>query len=182
MGVLQTPSFPASIFSLVSDQTAAAAVTSFSFPSLDLETDGNYILKAALVSKDAGGQNLKIALNNDTTDGNYLYQTLQVQLAGVVGAPAAGTNNRLIGAMGDRSAGMIYALANIELRLKKIAGYYPIVQSEMASFRPLGGTPSVDIYTANVLWKNTANVTRLDIIADAAGFDIGSRMTLYKVL
>lgn len=183
MGAHFTAGTSPSILSMVQDITLAAPATSFSFASLNLETDSNYILKAMLLSATDGGQVIRATLNGDATANNYLYQTLLAQLAGVVAAPAAGTHDSIIGAMGDKSAANVYGLSMLELRLKKIATKSSIIQSDMTVYRPLGATPSVDIYKSNVLWLTTNNVTRLDIVSDNAnGLAIGSRATLYKVI
>jgi len=183
MGAHFTAGSAPSILSLVQDQTLAAPAASISFTGLSLETDNNYILKAMLLSAVDGGQVLRATCNNDTTANNYLYQTLLAQLAGVVAAPAAGTHDSIIGAMGDKSAGGVHGLTMLELRIKKLASNSAIIQSEAAVYHPLGATPSIDIYTANVLWLTTANVTRLDIVSDTAGgLAAGSKATLYKVI
>lgn len=172
MGFSITRGSSPSDYELLNDQIiTGAAVASIDFAGLTLEDDNNYVLKAYILGDAACA--LTLALNNDTTDANYINQKLIGQLAAVAASCAASRD------IGEIPSGLITML---EINFKKIAGQYTMVQVYCTMWRSAGGTPSPDVELTSLLYKDATNLTAFKLISEGGSHIVaGSRATLYRV-
>ena len=153
---------------------SGSAVTDIDFSSLDLDTDGIYVLKVTVVPGATGGQIVSMFYNADTTATNYMSQLLY-GLSTTTGA--IGANNAQIhfnNALPDTTNSYSFTA-----EISKASGAKPVAESRGMGIHTTGA-PFVSTYAHRR--DNTANVTDIKLRnAITNGFGIGTFARLYRM-
>lgn len=150
-------------------------VTSLTISGLDGNTAKKFMFRARIVGSSATGNTYKIALNGDTTSGNYGYQRF--------------TNYDTTIAASRSTFGGIYigyiSVANTE-------GHFRVIIDAKSGYQRMAIIESLRLDTATTIgihefnahtWTNTAdNITSMVLSCDkAGGIGIGSQITLWQL-
>jgi hypothetical protein len=149
-----------------------AAVTSVQFTGLDLDSDGTYFIVIDLYNAAAGGANILLEANGDTTTTNYENTRIQ--------ADGSSISNTLF-----NTAGITYCDAGLQvvahIYVSKHASKYAMGNC-ISNFYVAGATHPI-LWNSTWIKKNaTTNFTSIEIVSSQAnGIGIGSRIILYQV-
>jgi len=175
LGDVSTPHVASGLseaFVKIADTTVSGgAVTSVQFTGLDLETDGTYYISLYLLSAGAGGANIELQVNGDTTTTNYYNTRAQGSHASIVS-----TRFNTAGFSYLPDADIMVAHAYIT----KIASQPPWANCTSG----FGDPALADITLWNGTWghANTTNVTSIEVVSTtASAIANGSRLVLYQV-
>lgn len=153
---------------LVETITLGAAGTTFDFTGLDINSDGQYLLKLSLENNTAVGGGIKIYTNNDTTDTNYYGQRLMGTETTVA------TSNFNSSPIGQIDASAILS-EDIDI-IRTISGYFVA-----KGFYFSGGTTTMRFGFRGVKKTATvANITQLTLVS-LVELKIGSKVSLFKL-
>jgi hypothetical protein len=162
------PSWVTPTLSLVSTQTVTgSSANTVTFSSLDLATDGTYILVSDFTSASGSITDLRLRANGDSTTGNYVTEVERAQAGTISGATS---DNKL----SDLNAS---AEMHVEIIVNRLNSGQPVAQYQGVESYSSGGT----LQTRRCSWtrKNTANVTSLTLVA-SGNFAVGSVFKLFK--
>lgn len=159
-----------STYTLKSTQTKTTdADTSFSFTSLDINTDGYYYVLYSLAKLEAGATDVKVEVNADTTVTNY-YLQLQRMSDAVVTTGRYNVNNAIRFSGSDPATGIMWFYRD------------PLGYPHAFNTGDQNVPASVFSQLSAIVGKNTvANITQLDFSLSAGHYKTGSTMSLYKV-
>jgi hypothetical protein len=175
LGVLaaQAEAAPAAAgsYDLLETEILASTQASITFTSGGVWADYQHLqirwVTARVGSADTG--NIKVALNSDTTDGNYYYHRLYGN--GSTVTSGAVNNRRLcaIGGSGDEYSAGVSDFLDFGSSNKR------------TTIRTLGGRTAVEPFVSlwSVLWNNTNAVTSIQLAGDGFNLEAGSRFSLY---
>lgn len=163
------------VYKLVEDKdTSAGAATSYTFSSLDLDTDGYYELKFYIKSAASGSYELDF--NGDSTDTNYTEHFIQF-IGATIQASIDGASHQLIA---------VSPAANEEIfgtiRISRGVNGFPSAHVECTHITHTTG--AVQRTERNVIiHESAANVTSIGIRCSAANnIMANSKLTLYKLM
>lgn len=156
---------------LIDEQTVSgSAVQSLTFSSLDLDTDGFWILIGYWKNARADWSEVYMQANSDTTWTHYYNQNFEVNAGSLTGGRA---NNARILYTGTSGQNSFVAF------IHKISGCMP--RAEV--YQNWNPASSVEIFVNNWIWNDTTNITQL-VLYDSRGSDInvGSKFALFKLV
>lgn len=157
-------------YTLVSDVVVGTATTSVDFTGLSIGKEDDYMFVSTVVNGTASGALYRLFVNNNTTNTNYYYQSVD----------SNGTSNT---ASRANEQALCYAFANstsFNISLLKLTnnGYY-LTQSN--NHRYVGSSST---YISKIVSTSTftaTSITQLTITASvASAIGAGSRFQLYK--
>lgn len=157
-------------FTLVSTQTLGGAGTTLTWSSLDINTDGYYVLIYNLDSAGAGDSRIDLYVENDTTAANYYSQSFEADGATLTGARA---NNAKVGYIDNNES----ASGRIIIWRNK-GGFYNCSALSSRHQELASAMFSHTYWVAKT--ATSTNITRLDLVG-STNLATGSTASLYKV-
>lgn len=153
---------------LVSTQTiAGAAVTTVEFNSLDINTDGAYLLVAYL--EGAATSNIALYFNDDVTDANYVRTRIYCDSSSVT---PSSSNDGNIGLVTINTSATIMALIQFEVGTTDDTARALVLSERNADF-------IVGALRKTAAVANITDITLKSVTASSIG--IGSRISLFKL-
>jgi len=163
--------FDAVGLSKISSTTISGSdVTSVDFTSLDIDTDGIYVLIIEMQEATGNAIDLSIYINDDTTATNYYRQYVNASNSSLA---SDRTNEAIFGAQAANESGFYYLKV---FRVKPQGFFFAQCQSTK------GASAAIQTRNATVTRYVDANITKITITAStASSIKIGSVLSLYRV-
>lgn len=161
----------AGAMTLIDTQTVTgAAATTISFTGIDLAASGRFQLEISLKNATGSTSTIFLYYNSDSTTTHYYRQVLL-------------SDNTTLSAFRINDAALASMGANSEVvgqfSISPTVDGYPILIGQ--SNRSVS-IATISRYDITNIWNDTANVTRIDLVASiASSFNIGSTAKLYRV-
>jgi hypothetical protein len=174
----------------LSKQVVATATATISFSSIPA---GYSSLKIVLTGRDTNSASGELAtflqINGDGTAANY---TLTQGIQGISSTTGAGAGAALVigsttsgGCVGSipGTSGLATAVGSSEILIPNYAGtaFHKIVRTSYSDFYG-SSTPSRDTAEVSFLWKSTAAIDSLVLVAGGTSFAVGTTAVLYAML
>lgn len=159
--------------SIVEDMdTSAGDATSYTFSSLDLDTDGYYELRFHIKNASGSSNDIQIRPNADATSANYYQEYLNASGASVA---ANNTENDYM-----RDVTTVYEISGSVKISRGPLGYIHMI---VETFHSNGADTTVQIRKTGIVYQSAGNMTSLQIIGTQTnGIAQNSKITLYKFL
>jgi len=151
---------------------SGAATATMSVTGLDLGTDGCYVVTGMVKATAACGNiQTNLGLNTDTTAGNYYSECCGTKHG--VAASSSQANGRLENIYANAGKQIFFAV------VRQGADGYPIITANCGGYS--AGNETTGVFMISKI-NETTNVTSIQYFHAGATIDVGSSMTVYKMM